>query len=99
MGNVKESIRENPNIGFAFCITDVRETLLVNGRAKRVSNEERNRLRINLMVHNLDDNSKVPRGVVVENEEAYGHCPRALAFSEIWDERPVDAYKAGRGCV
>ena len=93
------NISENPNVGLVFFIPGVRETVRVNGRAKIVSNEELNRLQIDLEVHNPDDNSKVLQGVVIEIEEAYGHCPRALAFSKFWDERPADADKSERGRV
>ena len=27
--------------------------------------------------------------LLVEVEEAYGHCPRAFAFSELWNEKRI----------
>jgi PPOX class probable FMN-dependent enzyme len=89
------NIQENPNGGLAFFIPGVRDTVRVNGRAKIVSDEELSRLQIDLEVHNPDDNSRVLQGMVVEIHEAYTHCPRALAFSQFWDERPLDADKPG----
>ena len=89
------NISENPNVGLVFFIPGVRETVRVNGRVKIVSNEELSRLEIDLEVHNPDDNSSVLQGMVVEIEEAYGHCPRALAFSEFWDGQQIDANKGG----
>ena len=87
------NIGENPNIGLVFFIPGIRETVRVNGRVKVVNNEELRKLEIDLEVHNPDDNSKVLQGLVVEIEEAYGHCPRALAFSEFWDEQQIEANK------
>ena len=87
------NIGENPNIGLVFFIPGIRETVRVNGRVKVVNNEELRKLEIDLEVHNPDDNSKVLQGLIVEIEEAYGHCPRALAFSEFWDEQQIEANK------
>ena len=33
------------------------------------------------------------QGIVVEIEEAYGHCPRALAFSKFWDTDQIEENK------
>ena len=57
----------------------------VNGTMEFVSKEEHARLEVELEVHNPDDNSKVQQGIMVKLEEAYGHCPRALSFSKLWD--------------
>ena len=84
------NISANPHIGLVFFIPGVRETVRVNGRAKIVEKEELDRLEVELEVKNPDDNSKVLQGIVVETEEAYGHCPRALAFSGLWDEERIN---------
>jgi PPOX class probable FMN-dependent enzyme len=88
------NINENPNVGLVFFIPGLRETVRVNGRAKIVSSDELHRLQIDLEVSNPDDNAKILQGVVVEIEEAYGHCPRALAFSEFWDQAQIEANKS-----
>ena len=79
------NISENPHVGLLFFIPGVGETVRVNGRVKIVSKEELEHLEIELEVNNPDDNSKVLQGIVVEIEEAYGHCPRAFTFSKLWD--------------
>ena len=78
------NMSQNPRVGLIFFIPGVRETLRVNGRVEIVRKEELERLEIELEVDNPDDNSKVLQGIVVEIEEAYGHCPRAFAFSKLW---------------
>ena len=80
------NIDENPHIGLIFFIPGVGETLRVNGRATMVSKEALGRLEVKLEVQNPDDNSKVLQGLIVEVEEVYGHCPRALSFGDIWNE-------------
>lgn len=82
------NMTENPQVGLVFFIPGVRETVRLNGRVRIVSGDE-----LELEVNNPDDNSKVLQGIVVEIEEAYGHCPRALAFSELWDEDQIKAHK------
>lgn len=83
------NISANPHIGLVFFIPGARETFRVNGRAIIVDKAELDRLEVQLEVLNPDDNSKVLQGIMVEIEEAYGHCPRALAFSDIWDEQRI----------
>lgn len=79
------NMNENPHVGLVFFIPGVRETVRVNGRTRIVSGDELRRLEVELEVNNPDDNSKVLQGIVVEIEESYGHCPRALKFSELWE--------------
>lgn len=83
------NMSENPHIGLVFFIPGIRETARVNGRIKLIDKDELERLEVELEVHNPDDNSRVQQGIVVEIEEAYGHCPRALAFSKFWDEDQI----------
>ena len=85
------NISENPHVGLVFLIPGVRETARVNGRVRIVDKDEMDRLQVELEVSNPDDNSKVLQGLLVEVEEAYGHCPRALAFSDFWDEGQMEA--------
>lgn len=83
------NILENPHVALLFFVPGARETVRVNGRVRVVNKEELERLEIQLEVDNPDDNSKVLQGLLVEVEESYGHCPRALAFSDLWDEARI----------
>ena len=85
------NLSENPHIGLVFFIPGVRETVRVNGRAKLLRGEELRELEIELEVHNPDDNSKVLQGLLVEVDEGYRHCPRALAFSDLWEGERIEA--------
>ena len=33
---------------------------------------------------------------IIEVDEAYGHCPRALNFSRFWDTETIEKHKAER---
>jgi hypothetical protein len=50
-----------------------------------VTKDELDRQNIELDLYEYDDNSKHLQGMLIEVEEAYGHCPRALKFSKLWD--------------
>ena len=89
------NIAENPKIGLVFFIPGLRETARVNGRATIVSGEELDRLNVEMEVFNPDENAKILQGIVVDIEEAYGHCPRALAFSDFWDAGMIEKNKGG----
>ena len=79
------NMADNPQVGLIFFIPGVRETVRVNGSVEIVDRAALDGLQVELQVFNPDENAKVLQGVVVRVEESYGHCPRALAFSRIWD--------------
>ena len=56
-----------------------------------LSKEELDRMKVELSINNPDDNSKKLQGILVEVDEAYTHCPRALKFAELWNP---DAYNS-----
>ncbi len=85
------NISENPHAGLIFFIPGARETVRVNGTAKVVGKEELDRLGVELEVQNPDENAKVLQGLLIEVEEAYGHCPRALAFGDFWNGERIEA--------
>ncbi len=87
------NISENPHAGLIFFIPGAGETVRVNGTAKIVGKEELDRLEIELEVQNPDENAKVLQGLLIEVEEAYSHCPRALVFSDFWNEERIEANK------
>lgn len=78
------NIAENPHVGLVFFIPGIRETVRLNGEAKIVDRQELDKLQVQLEVFNADENAKILQGIVIEIAESYGHCPRALAFSELW---------------
>ena len=91
-----QNIQTNPHIGLIFFIPGLNETLRVNGRAKVISDEAVVDLKIQLEVSNPDEDARILQGVLVEVEEAYGHCPRAFSFSSLWD---IDQINQNRGAA
>jgi PPOX class probable FMN-dependent enzyme len=71
-------------IALLFLIPGVEDTFRVNGRARIVDDPE--------LLADSAVEGKVPQlGIVVEVEEAYTQCPKALLRSELWNpERHVD---------
>lgn len=84
------NMAENPHIALIFFIPGVRETVRVNGTVEIVDRAELDELQVELQVFNPDENAKILQGVVVNVEESYGHCPRALAFSRFWDTDRIE---------
>ena len=91
-----QNLDANPHAGLVFFIPGVNETVRVNGKVTIVTKEELDRQNVELSLYNPDDNAKHLQGIIIEVEEAYGHCPRALKFSELWDVDEIAANKAKR---
>jgi hypothetical protein len=89
-----QNIDENPYIGLIFFIPGINDTVRVNGKVSIVNKEELERQNIELSLYETDDNSKHLQGMLVEVEEAYGHCPRALKFSNLWGNDEIVKNKA-----
>ena len=77
------NIETNPKAGLIFFIPGHNSTVRVNGRVRVVDPAELGEVR--LEVHNPDEKAKVLQGLLLDIDEAYSHCPRALKFSSLWD--------------
>ena len=78
------NLLEDDRIALLFLIPGVNDTFRVNGRARIVDDAE-------LLAPSAVE-GKAPRlGILVEVEEAYTQCPKALLRSELWNpERQID---------
>ena len=71
-------------IALLFLIPGVNDTFRVNGRARIVDDPE-------LLAASAVEGKAPQLGIVVEIEEAYTQCPKALLRSELWNsERHLD---------
>ena len=86
-----QNIDANPHVGLIFFIPGISETIRVNGTASIVSQEDLEQRNVEVSLHNPDDRSKHLQGIIIEVDEAYGHCPRALKFSHLWDTKQITA--------
>jgi uncharacterized protein len=80
---------ENPHIGLVFFIPGISEVVRVNGRVTIVSREALDGHQVERSMYNPDGNRAVQQGIVIEVEEAYTHCPRAMNYSRLWDEEEI----------
>jgi uncharacterized protein len=78
------NILANPHLALLFLIPGVGDTFRVNGRASVIDDQE-------LLAGSAVD-GRVPRlGILVEIEEAYTQCSKALIRSDLWNpERHID---------
>jgi PPOX class probable FMN-dependent enzyme len=91
-----QNIDSNAHVALLFLIPGVNETVRVNGQATIVDAQELARRNIALSLQYTDDNSKLLQGLLIEVEEAYAHCPRALKFSALWDVETIGSHQAKR---
>jgi PPOX class probable FMN-dependent enzyme len=91
-----QNMESNPYVGLLFFIPGVNDTVRVNGKVTMVDKQELERQNIALSLYNPDDNARHLQGIIIEVEEAYGHCPRALKFSQLWDIEQIQANQARR---
>ena len=89
-----QNIEDSPYVGLIFFIPGINDTVRVNGKASIVSKDELDRQNIELSLYETDDNSRHLQGMLIEVEEAYSHCPRALKFSKLWDAEEVASNRA-----
>ena len=86
----------NPHVGLLFFIPGLNDTVRVNGRVTILDKTELERRHIAMSIYNPDDNAAHRQGILVEVEESYGHCPRALKFSQLWNVEQIQANQSNR---
>jgi PPOX class probable FMN-dependent enzyme len=73
------NVLANPRVGLLFMVPGIDETLRVNGRARIVRDDA--------ALAPLAVNGKAPKsGLMVEIDEAFLHCGKALMRSRLWKE-------------
>ena len=88
-----QNIENSPHVGLIFFIPGINDTVRVNGKASIVNKDELDKQNIELALYETDDNSRHLQGMLIEVEEAYSHCPRALKFSKLWDAEEIGSNK------
>jgi predicted pyridoxine 5'-phosphate oxidase superfamily flavin-nucleotide-binding protein len=89
-----ENLESNPKAGLLFLIPGCDWTVRVNGRVSRLDAEGGKLKGVSSEVFDPDDNTKVLQGILLEVEEAYGHCPRAFTFSKLWETEAIEKARA-----
>jgi len=87
--NSYENIETNPKAALIFMIPGCGLTVRVNGRVHVIDKEEPGLDGIEAEVFTADDNTRLLQALRLEVDEAYPHCARAFAFSNLWDEAGI----------
>lgn len=88
-----DNISRNPHAALLFFIPGLDYTARVNGSVEVVDRATLLNQNIDLEIFNPDEEAQMIQGLVLTVEEAYGHCPRALKFSNLWDETTITQNK------
>src|SRR3954453_7314147 len=88
------NMEQNPYVGLLFFIPGLSEMVRVNGRVTIVERAELDRRGVDGARYDPDESRDVVQGIVVEVEEAYTHCPRALNYSRLWDPAEIASRQA-----
>ena len=91
-----QNMDSNPQVGLLFLIPGVNDTVRVNGKVAFVNKEELDRQNVEVALYEMDERSLHLQGIIIEVEEAYGHCPRALKFSNLWNVDEIAANQTTR---
>lgn len=78
IGDSFGNLAQNDGIGLLFLIPGMRETLRVNGRGYVTDEPE-------VLARMRTEASEPVLAIVVEVEQVYFHCGRALVRSRLWD--------------
>ncbi|HRW05273.1 MAG TPA: pyridoxamine 5'-phosphate oxidase family protein [Caldilineaceae bacterium] len=84
-----DNVSRNPRAGLLFMIPGVNSTARVNGTVEVVDAETLAAQNIAMEIFNPDEAAKILQGLLLTVEEAYGHCPRAFNFSDLWNEETI----------
>jgi hypothetical protein len=77
------NIEQNSKVGLIFLIPGHNSTVRINGRVTVVDRSQLSDAK--LEVFDPDEKAEVLQGLLLDVEESYSHCPRALKFSRLWD--------------
>lgn len=78
------NIIDNPDVGILFMVPGIEETMRINGRA-RITRDP-------ALLAGMEVRDKAPAfGIVVEVDEVFFHCAKAILRSKLWDpDTPIE---------
>lgn len=91
-----QNLDSNPHVGLVFFIPGVNDIVRVNGKVTFVDKQDLEQANVELSSYETDDNAKHLQGIIIEVEESYLHCPRALKFSRLRDVQEITSNQAHR---
>lgn len=84
-----DNVAQNAHVALLFFIPGYESTARVNGTVEVVDKAQLAELHVQMEIFNPDEDAKMLQGLLLTVEEAYGHCPRALNFSKLWDVETI----------
>jgi uncharacterized protein len=84
-----ENIESNAQLGLVFFIPAIDASARVNGRVRVLRQGDAEFEHLSLEVFDADEKAILLQALLLEVEESYSHCPRALKFSQLWDEQTI----------
>jgi len=81
------NLETNPKVGLIFLIPGHDHTVRVSGRVQVIEGSDLNN--VQLEVFNADEKAEILQGLLIDVEESYSHCPRALKFAKLWDTEQI----------
>jgi len=81
------NVESNPRVGLIFFIPGHNNTVRINGRVKVIDRSDLKDIRAE--VFNADERAEILQGLLIDVDESYSHCPRALKFSKLWDVEEI----------
>ena len=88
------NVEQNPHVGLLFMVPGSDRTVRVNGAATLLDDAAVRQHIAGLSLHNPDENAVLLQGLLIEVEEAYGHCPRSFTFADLWNVDTIAANRA-----
>lgn len=86
-----ENFETNKKVGLIFFIPGINASARINGTIKILRKSDPDFEKISLEVYNPDEKSKILQALLVTVHESYSQCPRALAFSKLWNTEIIKA--------
>ncbi len=80
----------NPKAGLVFFIPGNSKMVRVNGRVSIIEKGKVMETIDHIEVAWKDENSELIQGFILNVDEAYSHCPRALNFSDLWNIEVIE---------
>ena len=82
------NFESNPKAGLLFLIPGIDKMVRVNGRVNIIDRKDLEEAQ--LEAYYSDGNSEVIQGFLLNVDESYTQCQRALKFSDLWNTETID---------
>ena len=89
-----ENFESNPHVGLLFLIPGIDASARINGRVSVLREGMERFEQLQVEVFKPDYRTNVLQALLVTVTESFGHCPRALKFSDLWNIETISSHIA-----